>query len=227
MLSMLSGPAAGVIAAAHVGSAAGYPDLITCDMGGTSTDVCLVRGGAYGMTTEGRVGAFPIKIRQIDINSIGVGGGSIAALGSRRLSDCRPALGRRRAGPLLLRPRRHRADHHRRQRGAGTPRRASARSAERSRSIAARRSPPSPGLRRSVGLGAVEMAEGISAHCRRLAGRRDQGGVGDARHRSARLRAACRSAAPVRCMPQPSPTSSACAPWSCRRCPAISPRWAC
>ena len=82
VLSMLSGPAAGVIAAAHVGSAAGYPDLITCDMGGTSSDVCLVRGGNYAMTTEGRVGAFPIKIRQIDINSIGVGGGSIAALGS-------------------------------------------------------------------------------------------------------------------------------------------------
>ncbi|HJU31230.1 MAG TPA: hydantoinase/oxoprolinase family protein [Hyphomicrobiaceae bacterium] len=82
VLSMLSGPAAGVIAAAHVGAAAGYPDLITCDMGGTSTDVCLVRGGGYAMTTEGRVGAFPIKIRQIDINSIGVGGGSIAAYGA-------------------------------------------------------------------------------------------------------------------------------------------------
>ena len=51
-------------------------------MGGTSTDVCLVRGGEYAMTTEGRVGAFPIKIRQIDINSIGVGGGSIAAVGT-------------------------------------------------------------------------------------------------------------------------------------------------
>jgi N-methylhydantoinase A len=82
VLSMLSGPAAGVIAAAHVGSAAGYSDLITCDIGGTSSDVCLVRGGAYDMTTEGRVGAFPIKIRQIDINSIGLGGGSIAALGT-------------------------------------------------------------------------------------------------------------------------------------------------
>jgi N-methylhydantoinase A len=82
VLSMLSGPAAGVIAAAHVGSAASYPDVITCDMGGTSSDVCLVRGGEYGMTTEGRVGAFPIKIRQIDINSIGVGGGSVAALAS-------------------------------------------------------------------------------------------------------------------------------------------------
>src|SRR5690606_2275251 len=49
VLSMLSGPAAGVIAASHVGAAAGFPDIITCDMGGTSTDVCLVRGGEFGM----------------------------------------------------------------------------------------------------------------------------------------------------------------------------------
>jgi N-methylhydantoinase A len=82
VLSMLSGPAAGVIAAAHVGSAAGYCDLISCDMGGTSTDVCLVAGREYAMTTEGRVGAFPIKIRHIDINSLGMGGGSVAYLHS-------------------------------------------------------------------------------------------------------------------------------------------------
>jgi N-methylhydantoinase A len=81
VLSMLSGPAAGVIAAVHVGSMVGAPDLISCDMGGTSSDVCLVRGGGYAMTTDGRVGNFPLKIRQIDINSIGVGGGSVAALG--------------------------------------------------------------------------------------------------------------------------------------------------
>src|SRR4029077_4841426 len=74
VLSMLSGPAAGVIAAGHVGATAGYANLITCDMGGTSTDVCLLQGGDYAMTTEGRVGAFPVKIRQIDINSIAVGG---------------------------------------------------------------------------------------------------------------------------------------------------------
>jgi N-methylhydantoinase A len=79
VLSMLSGPAAGVIAARHVGAAAGYPDVITCDMGGTSADVCLVRGGDFAMTTEGKVGGLPLKMRQIDINSIGVGGGSIAA----------------------------------------------------------------------------------------------------------------------------------------------------
>jgi N-methylhydantoinase A len=79
VLSMLSGPAAGVIAASFIGQASGHPNLITCDMGGTSTDVCLVRGGDYGMTTEGRVGAFPIKIRQIDINTIAAAGGSIAS----------------------------------------------------------------------------------------------------------------------------------------------------
>lgn len=80
VLSMLSGPAAGVIAASYVGNAASFPDIITCDMGGTSTDVCLVRGGEFTMTTEGRVAAFPVKIRQIDITTVGAGGGSIAAV---------------------------------------------------------------------------------------------------------------------------------------------------
>jgi N-methylhydantoinase A len=80
VLSMLSGPAAGVIAASYIGQSANFPDVITCDMGGTSTDVCLVRGGEFTMTTEGRVAAFPVKIRQIDINSVGAGGGSIAAV---------------------------------------------------------------------------------------------------------------------------------------------------
>jgi N-methylhydantoinase A len=95
VLSMLSGPAAGVIAASHISGAAGYPNVITCDMGGTSADVCLVRGGEYAMTTEGKVGGLPLKLRQIDINSIGVGGGSIAASASGFLS-----VGPRSAGAL-------------------------------------------------------------------------------------------------------------------------------
>jgi N-methylhydantoinase A len=82
VLSMLSGPAAGVIAAGHIGALSGFSHLITCDMGGTSTDVCLLRAGNYEMTTEGRVGTFPVKMRQIDINSIGLGGGSVATLGT-------------------------------------------------------------------------------------------------------------------------------------------------
>src|SRR5262245_66660332 len=68
--------------AGHIGALSGFSHLITCDMGGTSTDVCLLRAGNYEMTTEGRVGAFPVKMRQIDINSIGLGGGSIASLGT-------------------------------------------------------------------------------------------------------------------------------------------------
>jgi len=83
--SMLSGPAAGVIGAAHVGRASGHADLITYDMGGTSTDVCLVRDGRFTMTTEGRVGTLPNKVLQIEINSIGAGGGSIAWLGGKFL----------------------------------------------------------------------------------------------------------------------------------------------
>jgi N-methylhydantoinase A len=80
VLSMLSGPAAGVIAARFVGAALGHPNVITCDMGGTSTDVAVIRDGAFGMTQDGRVGPYRVKIRQIDINSIGAGGGSIAAV---------------------------------------------------------------------------------------------------------------------------------------------------
>ena len=80
-LSMLSGPAAGVIGAAHIGAQSGYDDLITYDMGGTSTDVCMIHGGGWRMTNAGRVGAFPLALQQIDINSVGAGGGSIAAVG--------------------------------------------------------------------------------------------------------------------------------------------------
>ncbi|MEM8974072.1 MAG: hydantoinase/oxoprolinase family protein [Pseudomonadota bacterium] len=79
VLSMLSGPAAGVIAAQHIGQAAGFPNLITCDMGGTSTDVCLMRDGKFTMTGAGKVGAFPVKVQQVDINTVGAGGGSIAS----------------------------------------------------------------------------------------------------------------------------------------------------
>jgi N-methylhydantoinase A len=82
VLSMLSGPAAGVIAARFIGRTAGVENLITYDMGGTSTDVCVLRGGQFGMTSTGRVGAFPTKIQQIDINSVGAGGGSVASVGA-------------------------------------------------------------------------------------------------------------------------------------------------
>jgi N-methylhydantoinase A len=97
--SMLSGPAAGVIGAAHVGRASGHPDLITYDMGGTSTDVCLVREGRFAMTTEGRVGPLPNKVLQIEINSIGAGGGSIASLGAGKFLNVGPQSAGAAPGP--------------------------------------------------------------------------------------------------------------------------------
>jgi N-methylhydantoinase A len=74
----LSGPAAGVIGVRRIGEAAGFQDLISVDVGGTSADVCLVRGGEAEVTVEGRVGAWPLHVPMIDIHTIGAGGGSIA-----------------------------------------------------------------------------------------------------------------------------------------------------
>ncbi len=75
----LSGPAAGVIAAAHIAGQAGFTDVITGDMGGTSFDVALIADGRPGLTLETSV-AFGMTIRapMIEITTIGAGGGSIA-----------------------------------------------------------------------------------------------------------------------------------------------------
>ena len=73
----LSGPAAGVVGARLVGEAAGFADVISVDVGGTSADVCLIRGEAE-VTVEGSVGAWPLHVPMIDVHTIGAGGGSIA-----------------------------------------------------------------------------------------------------------------------------------------------------
>lgn len=75
---ILSGPAAGVQGARAVGEQAGFSDLITLDMGGTSCDVCLIKKGRVAVTTEGKIAGYPIKIPMVDIHTIGAGGGSIA-----------------------------------------------------------------------------------------------------------------------------------------------------
>ena len=78
--TIFSGPAGGVSQACFVGGAIGVRDLITYDMGGTSTDVCLVRDLAPLATSDAMVGAFPVKVPQIDMHTVGAGGGSIAWL---------------------------------------------------------------------------------------------------------------------------------------------------
>jgi N-methylhydantoinase A len=76
--TLLSGPAGGVAAAVHLGRTADYRNLITYDMGGTSTDVCLVEELAPALTTEQTLVELPNKTPQIEIRAIGAGGGSIA-----------------------------------------------------------------------------------------------------------------------------------------------------
>jgi N-methylhydantoinase A len=78
--SMLSGPAAGVIGAAGVARAMGAGDVITYDMGGTSTDCALISDGSYAMAAAGEIGGLPSRVPQIEINTVGAGGGSIAWL---------------------------------------------------------------------------------------------------------------------------------------------------
>lgn len=77
---LLSGPAGGVRAAAAVALANGYPGAITFDMGGTSTDVCLVRHGEPALATTRHVGGYPVRFPALDIHTIGAGGGSIACV---------------------------------------------------------------------------------------------------------------------------------------------------
>ncbi|MGD9921090.1 MAG: hydantoinase/oxoprolinase family protein [Pseudorhodoplanes sp.] len=74
----LSGPAAGVVGAVHVGRTASRPNIITFDMGGTSTDVCLIRDYTLPISHERDVAGFPIRLPMVDINTIGAGGGSVA-----------------------------------------------------------------------------------------------------------------------------------------------------
>src|SRR5450631_751431 len=74
----LSGPAAGALGCAVIAEIAGFPDLVTLDAGGTSTDLCLIEGGKPQVTNGGSVGPFPVRIPMIDIKTIGTGGGSIA-----------------------------------------------------------------------------------------------------------------------------------------------------
>jgi N-methylhydantoinase A len=80
--TVLSGPSTGVVAAQEVGRMAGFADLITFDMGGTSTDVALLKDGQCRLTSEAVVHGYPIKAPMLDIHTVGAGGGSIAFVDS-------------------------------------------------------------------------------------------------------------------------------------------------
>jgi N-methylhydantoinase A len=90
VLSMLSGPAGGVSGAAFVAGLAGYTDALGFDMGGTSTDVSLIRDGKPMISRQTALGHYPIKIPSVEVHSVGAGGGSIAHV---------PMTGALRVGP--------------------------------------------------------------------------------------------------------------------------------
>src|SRR5690606_28826009 len=76
----VSGPAAGVNGSAVIGAAAGFDNIITFDVGGTSTDVALIVDGRPLFASDRLIADYPVKMPMIDINVIGAGGGSIAAI---------------------------------------------------------------------------------------------------------------------------------------------------
>ena len=97
--TLLSGPAAGVIGAATIARQAGISDVITIDMGGTSTDVALLRDGKPLLTRESKIDGLPLGVPMIDITTVGAGGGSIARIDSGGLLDVGPGSAGADPGP--------------------------------------------------------------------------------------------------------------------------------
>jgi N-methylhydantoinase A len=99
--TVMSGPASGVMAAAHTGRRAGTPDLITYDMGGTSTDVALIRGAEPPVSNEIEIEyAMPIHVPMVDVRTVGAGGGSIARVNAAGLLEVGPESAGSEPGPI-------------------------------------------------------------------------------------------------------------------------------
>jgi N-methylhydantoinase A len=98
--TVLSGPSTGVVGAREVGRQAGFNDLITFDMGGTSTDVALLSDGACRLASEAVVHGYPIKAPMLDIHTVGAGGGSIAFVDSGGLLKVGPRSAGADPGPV-------------------------------------------------------------------------------------------------------------------------------
>ena len=97
---VLSGPSTGVIGAQAVGQAAGFMDLITFDMGGTSTDVALLENGQPRFASEAIIHGYPLKAPMLDIHTVGAGGGSIAYMDTGGLLKVGPRSAGADPGPV-------------------------------------------------------------------------------------------------------------------------------
>ncbi len=222
---LLSGPAGGLAAARHVGAEIGQPDLLTFDMGGTSTDVALI-GAHPALTDEGRIGPFPVAVPMADIHTIGAGGGSIA-LHRRGAARCTSDRDRRVQipGPRVTdsaassrpSPTRTSCSDESRRRCVWRARWLCTRTAREPRS---RRSRSAADVGRRSRTTASSRSQ-ISTWRRRCASFRSNAATirGSFRSRA--------SVAPVACTCARSPKPSTSRGSSCRRTPACSRRWAC
>ena len=99
--TVMSGPASGVMAAAYTGRASGHPNLITYDMGGTSTDVGLIENAVPQVSGELELEyAMPIHVPMVDVHTIGAGGGSIASVDAAGMLRVGPESAGARPGPI-------------------------------------------------------------------------------------------------------------------------------
>jgi N-methylhydantoinase A len=99
--TVMSGPASGIIAAAYTASAAGHPNAITYDMGGTSTDVGMIRDGVPQVSSELEIEyAMPVHVPMVDVHTIGAGGGSVAQIGDDGMLRVGPRSAGAYPGPM-------------------------------------------------------------------------------------------------------------------------------
>jgi N-methylhydantoinase A len=99
--TVMSGPASGVMAAAYTATAAGIPDVITYDMGGTSCDVGLIRDGIPQVSSELELEyAMPIHVPMVDVHTIGAGGGSVAFINDAGMLQVGPESAGADPGPI-------------------------------------------------------------------------------------------------------------------------------
>ncbi len=99
--TVMSGPASGVIAAAYTGRACGQPNLITYDMGGTSSDVALIKDGMPSVSSELELEyAMPIHVPMVDVHTIGAGGGSLASVDASGMLRVGPESAGANPGPI-------------------------------------------------------------------------------------------------------------------------------
>ena len=97
--TLFSGPSGGVSGAVYVATRSGHANIITFDMGGTSTDVCLVQNGKPQLSHSRMINGCPLKAAALDVHTVGAGGSSIATLDAGGLLQVGPHSAGARPGP--------------------------------------------------------------------------------------------------------------------------------